>query len=80
MTGPMLRKLTLSLLGLTVSVLAFAQSAPQGISVRTNLLWDGAAEPNLGLEVPVGRRLSPGLDAGFKSWPRWNPTAVPWTP
>ena len=67
----MLRKLKLSLLGLTVSVLAFAQSAPQGISVRTNLLWDGAAEPNLGLEVPVGKRLSLGLDAGFKSWPRW---------
>ena len=42
-----------------------------GISIRTNLLWDAAAEPNLGIEYPVLKHFSLGMDAGFKSWPRW---------
>lgn len=42
-----------------------------GVSVRTNLLWDGVAEPNIGLEVPVGDHVSVGANAGLKAWPRW---------
>ena len=100
----MLHKVYLFLMGLTVSVFAFAQSARvgrigvhealgyqrdtvqrdtvqrdtvkqdtirRGISIRTNLFWDGAAEPNLGIEFPILKHFSLGLDAGFKSWPRW---------
>ena len=43
----------------------------RGISIRTNLFWDGAAEPNLGIEFPILKHFSLGIDAGFKSWPRW---------
>lgn len=43
----------------------------QGMSLRTNLLWDAAAEPNIGLEFPVGKHVSLGLNAGIKTWPRW---------
>ncbi|MBQ9463284.1 MAG: DUF3575 domain-containing protein [Bacteroidales bacterium] len=42
-----------------------------GVSIRTNLAWDAAAEPNLGLEFAVGNHWSIGANAGFKSWPRW---------
>ena len=42
-----------------------------GISIRTNLLWDAAAEPNLGLEFAVGDHWSVGVDGGIKTWPRW---------
>ncbi|MEE3465386.1 MAG: DUF3575 domain-containing protein [Candidatus Cryptobacteroides sp.] len=41
------------------------------MSLRTNLLWDAAAEPNIGLEFPVGKHVSLGLNAGIKTWPRW---------
>ncbi len=41
------------------------------MSVRTNLLWDAAAEPNIGLEFPVGKHVSLGANAGIKAWPRW---------
>ena len=41
------------------------------MSVRTNLLWDALAEPNIGLEFPVGKHVSLGLNAGIKTWPRW---------
>lgn len=42
-----------------------------GMSIRTNLLLDGLAEPNLGLEFAVGDHFSVGVDAGIKPWPRW---------
>lgn len=41
------------------------------MAVRTNLLWDAAAEPNIGLEFPVGKHFSLGVNAGIKTWPRW---------
>ena len=41
------------------------------MSIRTNLLWDGAAEPNIGVEFPVGKHVSLGANAGIKTWPRW---------
>lgn len=43
----------------------------QGMSLRTNLLWDAAAEPNIGLEFPLSKHFSLGANAGLKSWPRW---------
>lgn len=55
-----------------------AQKAPrdtvsrwQGMSIRTNLLWDALAEPNIGLEFPIGDHWSLGANAGIKAWPRW---------
>ena len=42
-----------------------------GVSIRTNLAWDAAAEPNLGLEFAVGDHWSVGANAGLKTWPRW---------
>ena len=44
---------------------------PAGISLRTNLLWDGVAEPNLGIEIALGKHVSLGMNAGIKTWPRW---------
>lgn len=46
-------------------------SSRRGISLRTNLLWDGAAEPNIGFEAALGEHFSLGLNAGIKTWPRW---------
>ena len=43
----------------------------QEISVRTNVLWDAVAEPNLGFELQTGEHWSVGVDAGLKAWPRW---------
>ena len=44
----------------------------QGVSVRTNLLWDfAAAEPNLGLEWAPAEHWSLGVNAGFKPWMRY---------
>lgn len=48
-----------------------ADSTRYGISVRTNLLWDAVAEPNLGVEVPLGKHWSVSVDGGLKPWPRW---------
>ena len=48
-----------------------AKASNPGISIRTNLLWDGVAEPNIGLEVAVGKHLSLGVNAGIKPWRRW---------
>ena len=45
--------------------------ATPGISLRTNLVWDGFAEPNIGVEVPVGEHVTVGGNAGLKAWPRW---------
>lgn len=64
-----MRKWAVAFLLLVTSVPGWAQL--DSLSVRTNLLWDAAAEPNLGLEVPLSRRFSLGVDAGLKSWPRW---------
>lgn len=73
-----LRKGGLLLIGFALHFVAYAASEPrdtvkrwQGLSVRTNLLWDAAAEPNIGLEFPVGKHVSLGLNAGIKTWPRW---------
>ena len=44
-----------------------------GVSLKTNLLWWGAAEPNIGLEFPVGKHVSLEVDGGLKTWPRWLP-------
>ena len=44
-----------------------------GPSIRTNLLWWGAAEPNLGLEIPIADRLTLGGNFGLKPWPRFLP-------
>ena len=41
------------------------------MSVRTNLLWDAVAEPNLGVEFSIGNHWSLGANAGIKTWPRW---------
>ena len=43
----------------------------EGMSIRTNLLWNAAAEPNIGLEFPVGDHWSVGANAGIKAWPGW---------
>lgn len=73
-----LRKGGLLLIGLALNFITYAASEPrdtvkrwQGMSLRTNLLWDAAAEPNIGLEFPVGKHVSLGLNAGIKTWPRW---------
>lgn len=42
-----------------------------GVAIRTNLLWDGLAEPNIGFEIPLGEHWSLGANAGLKPWPRW---------
>jgi hypothetical protein len=63
-------KVLLSALVLTAGSLCFDAKA-QGVSVRTNLLWDAVSEPNIGLEFPVSEHWSVGANAGIKSWPRW---------
>ena len=63
-------KLLLSAILLTVFVLCHEAKA-QDISVRTNLLWDGLAEPNLGVEFQLSRHFTLGGNVGLKSWPRW---------
>lgn len=63
-------KLLLSALTLTVSMLCYEAKA-QDISVRTNLLWDGLSEPNLGVEFQLSRHFTLGGNVGLKSWPRW---------
>lgn len=46
-------------------------SSRRGISLRTNLVYAASATPNIGLEIPVGKHVSLGLNAGLKPWPRW---------
>ena len=43
----------------------------KGIAIRTNLAYAASATPNIGLEFPVGERISVGFNAGLKPWPRW---------
>ena len=45
--------------------------ARTGISIKSNLLWSAAAEPNLAVEIPVGEHVTVGVAAGIKTWPRW---------
>ncbi len=44
---------------------------PINLSVRTNLLWDALSEPNIGVEYPLSKHWSLGVDAGIKVWPRY---------
>ena len=65
------RRLSLLLLVL-VSLSAKAQqeeSVSSGFTpaVKTNLLYDAALVPNLGVEIPVARRWTVGID-GFWAW------------
>lgn len=46
---------------------------PFNPSLRTNLLWFGASEPNIGFEAQVGPTFSVGVNLGLKVWPRWAP-------
>lgn len=43
----------------------------RGAAIRTNLLWDGIAAPNLGFDFALGEHFSLGLNAGLKPWPRY---------
>ena len=54
----------------TLATLADGARA-RSVSIRTNLLWDGVAAPNLGVEFPLGNHLSLAVDGGLKPWPRW---------
>ena len=42
-------------------------------SFRTNLAYAGISTPNLGFEIPLGKHLTVGANAGLKPWPRWLP-------
>ena len=42
-------------------------------SLRLNLAYAAIATPNLGFEIPLGRHLTIGANAGLKPWPRWLP-------
>ena len=54
-----------------ILLLGSLKGSAQEVSVRTNLLWDGVAEPNIGLELQTGEHWSVGVDGGLKAWPRW---------
>ena len=41
------------------------------MSVRTNVLWDGLSEPNIGVEFPLSDNWSIGGNLALKAWPRW---------
>jgi hypothetical protein len=47
-----IRKLLLFAFVLTAGFLCYDAKA-QGVSLRTNLLWDAVSEPNIGLEFSV---------------------------
>ena len=60
--------------GLFVTCILLAASfrgGAQEVSVRTNLLLDGVAEPNLGVELRTGDHWSVGVNGALKAWPRW---------
>lgn len=42
-----------------------------GLALRTNLLYDGTATPNLGIDFALGQHGSIGASIGLKPWPRW---------
>lgn len=41
------------------------------MALRTNLLYDGTATPNLGIDFALGQHGSIGASIGLKPWPRW---------
>jgi outer membrane protein OmpA-like peptidoglycan-associated protein len=43
----------------------------RGVAIRTNLLYDGTATPNLGIDFALGQHGSIGASIGLKPWPRW---------
>ena len=45
---------------------------PLDLSLRVNLVWAAASEPNIGFEVPVGQHVTLGANLGLKAWPRWG--------
>lgn len=45
---------------------------PLDLSLRVNLAWAAASEPNIGFEVPVGQHVTLGANLGLKAWPRWG--------
>ena len=47
------------------------KAASQNVSIRTNLLYDATATPNLAMEFQLGEHFSLGLNGGLKPWPRW---------
>lgn len=66
-------KLKLWLFG-AIALTAFLQPSmlsAQEVSIRSNLLWVAAAEPNVGLEWQTGDHWSVGVECGLKAWPRW---------
>jgi len=65
-----IRKQLLFAFVLTAGFLCYDAKA-QGVSLRTNLLWDAVSEPNIGLEFSVSEHWSLGANVGVKSWPRW---------
>lgn len=48
-------------------------SYKHGISLRTNLLWWAAAEPNISIDIPVSDNVTVGVSGGIKTWPRFLP-------
>ena len=69
----LLRKKWILLLSafLLATVSVSFEGRAQDVSLRTNLLWDAVAEPNLGIEFPLNQHWSLGGNAGLKAWPRW---------
>lgn len=43
-----------------------------GLSLRLNLAWLAASEPNISFEFPLGRHVTLGANLGLKPWPRWG--------
>lgn len=56
---------------LVISDNGFPATGWQGIALRTNLLYDGTATPNLGIDFALGQHGSIGASIGLKPWPRW---------
>ena len=65
-----------SFLALCLSITTSAQEScsetDSTFALRTNLLWDAAAEPNLAFDVRVSDHVTLGFAAGLKPWPRWG--------
>ncbi|MBP5505582.1 MAG: DUF3575 domain-containing protein [Bacteroidales bacterium] len=56
---------------LAVLVLNGQLAKAQDLSVRNNLIYDASGTLNIGLEHPIAKQMSVGVNAGFKSWPRF---------
>ena len=46
-------------------------SSSQDLSIRNNLIYDASGSLNIGVEYPLGRRISVGANLGLKTWPRF---------